>query len=185
VGTDVNYQTSEAVTQGSDHFNFANVHIPAVHFFTGFHEDYHCQSDHVEKIAYPNMEKIGRFGLKLLVSVANLEKRMPFKAASAAYKRRLGIDPRELTEDEAADEKLEKNAGGIRVKSVSDGSVAETAGIEQDDIIVEFDGKKLPLQDSLTVLRDALNEVKDNVDVPIVVIREGKRVKVTAKWEKK
>lgn len=41
----------------SDHANFAKMGIPIAFFFTGFHRDYHQQTDTVEKI---NFDKLGR-----------------------------------------------------------------------------------------------------------------------------
>ena len=49
----------------SDHVNFVRKGIPALFFFSGFHEDYHRPSDHVGKIDFEKMVRVARtvFGL--------------------------------------------------------------------------------------------------------------------------
>ena len=42
----------------SDHYNFAKHNIPVIFYFNGVHEDYHQESDEVEKINFPKIEKI-------------------------------------------------------------------------------------------------------------------------------
>jgi len=44
----------------SDHANFAYEGIPVLFFFTGTHEDYHQVSDHVDKIDFEKMSRIGK-----------------------------------------------------------------------------------------------------------------------------
>lgn len=42
----------------SDHYNFAKNNIPVIFYFNGVHADYHKETDEVEKINFPKMEKI-------------------------------------------------------------------------------------------------------------------------------
>ena len=44
----------------SDHYNFAKNNIPVIFYFNGVHEDYHQETDEVEKINFNKMEKITR-----------------------------------------------------------------------------------------------------------------------------
>lgn len=48
----------ENVFSRSDHANFARKGIPIAFFFTGFHPDYHKESDTVEKIDFPKLLRI-------------------------------------------------------------------------------------------------------------------------------
>lgn len=43
---------------GSDHVSFLQASVPALHFFTGLHADYHTRSDRVEKINVPGMLRV-------------------------------------------------------------------------------------------------------------------------------
>lgn len=82
----------------------------------------------------------------------------------------LGVTMQELTE-ELRKGLNSKAKNGVLVSSVVEGSAAERAGIEEGDIIVEFDGNKVESPDALRELI-AEKEVKDEVSVKFV--REGK-----------
>ena len=182
-GTELAYKTSPGVMAGSDHYQFARKRIPAVHFFTGFHEDYHCQTDHADKIDYDRMVKIGKFGLRLLALTADRIPRMAYTGSSGV--RTLGVQTEDLDEEGAAELALPADQGGVRVTKVSEESAAERAGVKEGDVLVEFNGKTLSLDMPLSTLRKELKAVKDGVDVPLVVLRDGKRVELTATWGKK
>jgi|SRR5688572_21614713 len=179
-GVDLAYTTSGSVMPGSDHFSFFRKKVPAIHFFTGFHADYHCQSDHPEKIDYDRMAKIGRFGLRLTAITADRATRIDF-----AEPRKLGIDAEELDEDAAGELELPKGSGGVKALKVTENSAAAGAGVKDNDVIVEFNGKTLPLEDPLATIRTELKSVKDGQEVPLVVIRDGKRVQLKAVWGKR
>lgn len=181
-GTDVNFKTSPGVMPGSDHFSFASKRIPAVHFFTGFHGDYHCQTDHPDKIDYDRMAKIGRFGVRLLALAADRTPRMAFTGGAGAGGRTFGVQQEELTGEEAKDLGLAAGEGGMRVTSVNAGSVAERAGVKEGDVLLEFNGKKFPLEEPRERFREEMRMVKDGVKVPLVVLRGGRRVPLEAVW---
>lgn len=44
----------------SDHYNFARKGVPILFFFNGVHEDYHQVTDHVDKIDFEKMARVGR-----------------------------------------------------------------------------------------------------------------------------
>src|SRR6185312_4046840 len=44
----------------SDHYNFAKNNIPVIFYFNGVHEDYHQETDEVQKIDFIKMEKISK-----------------------------------------------------------------------------------------------------------------------------
>jgi hypothetical protein len=183
-GTAIKYTTTREVSQGSDHFSFAQKKIPAVHFFTGFHRDYHCQSDHADKIAYENMERIGRCALRLVTFVADAPARpTPSFKAAAGKRRMLGIQGDDLDEREAGDYGLGRDEGGIRLSVIVADSPAERAGFEAGDVLLEFAGQKLPRDGTTKALRDLIGLVKDGEEVRAVVLRDKKRVTLTVKWE--
>ncbi len=59
----------------SDHFNFARRGVPVLFFFNGTHEDYHQETDEVEKLDTEKMARIGRLLLLLGVEVGNADAR--------------------------------------------------------------------------------------------------------------
>ena len=44
----------------SDHYNFAKNQVPVIFYFNGVHEDYHEETDEVQKIDFNKMEKISK-----------------------------------------------------------------------------------------------------------------------------
>ncbi|WP_207512169.1 PDZ domain-containing protein [Longitalea luteola] len=71
---------------------------------------------------------------------------------------------------------------GAKVLSVDDESPAEKAGIQEDDVITEFDGKKV---NSAEELASAARESKDKAAVKITFNRNGKSQTVEVKTPKK
>ena len=48
---------------GSDHMPFIQAGVPAVHFFSGFHDDYHQVGDHVDKLNGSKVARAARLAL--------------------------------------------------------------------------------------------------------------------------
>ncbi|OQP58550.1 PDZ domain-containing protein [Niastella populi] len=71
---------------------------------------------------------------------------------------------------------------GVKVLSVDDESAADKAGIKDDDIITEFDGKKV---NTAGELANAAREAKDKQAVKITFNRNGKSQTVEVKTPKK
>lgn len=181
-GNDLEIAPSPKVTAGSDHYSFYSKKIPAVHFFTDFHADYHKVTDHVDKIEFERMEKIGKFALSLLWNTANMDERPKFSSAGG---KRLGINGDAISKDEAKELKLDDDQGGYKVTQVGEGSVAETAGVETDDIIIEFNGTKLPLKSTQNKLIALIGKAEEDKEIPFVVMRDGKKKELKATWPKK
>jgi Zn-dependent M28 family amino/carboxypeptidase len=55
----------------SDHYNYAQKHIPIIFYFDGVHEDYHRSSDSPDKIDYQKMEKVARTIYATMWELAN------------------------------------------------------------------------------------------------------------------
>ena len=60
----------------SDHYNFAVNKVPVSFFFNGVHADYHQQSDEIEKIEFPKMEKRAKLVFHLAWELANRDGRI-------------------------------------------------------------------------------------------------------------
>lgn len=68
-------------------------------------------------------------------------------------------------------------ASGVRVDSVEPGGPADQAGIKAGDVVVEFDGERVRSTRQLTRL---VRETPEGRQVPLVVMRDGKRQTLTA-----
>lgn len=83
---------------------------------------------------------------------------------------RLGVMVQDLDPADTA-------AGGVKVDSVDQGSPAEKAGIRAGDIVVEYDGERVRSARQLTRL---VQETPSGRQVPLAVMRDGKRQALTA-----
>lgn len=63
----------EQVYYRSDHFSYAAYGIPIIFYTTGLHPDYHVNTDHVEKIEFDKLARIGQLVLATGLRVANLD----------------------------------------------------------------------------------------------------------------
>ena len=97
------------------------------------------------------------------------------KGGEAPTRGQLGVLVRSLNDA------LKKNYGidsGAYVNQVTPNSPAEKAGIKDEDIIIEFNGKKIATEDELV---QAVEVTKPGTEVPVTVWRSGARVTVTVK----
>ncbi|HYW81096.1 MAG TPA: M20/M25/M40 family metallo-hydrolase [Thermoguttaceae bacterium] len=62
----------------SDQISFRSKNIPAMHFYTGTHEDYHRPGDDFEKLNISGMRRIGNLVEKMIIALANAEDRPQF-----------------------------------------------------------------------------------------------------------
>lgn len=174
----------------SDHTSFRNKGIPFAFFFSGFHPDYHTVLDHPEKLAYENMEKIGRTASRILLDLGNSDVGPKFKdlrfgdIPAVPRRRTLGVTSADLTAAKAEELGLKAGEGGVLVEEVTAGSTAEKAGIQAGDLIVSIGGKSLGKDDPLKDLRTGIEAATPGHEVPVVVLRDGKRQTLKAVWEK-
>ncbi|MEO6132326.1 MAG: M28 family peptidase, partial [Saprospiraceae bacterium] len=130
--------SSESGIGPSDHSSFYVMDIPALHFFTGAHEDYHKPTDDVKKINSTGMVKIADLVMEL-ISDMNSKVKMTFTKTKDA--------------DPSSTPKLEVTLGvlpdylydghGLRLDGVREGKPAEVAGIKKGDIITLMAGKDI------------------------------------------
>jgi len=91
----------------------------------------------------------------------------------------LGISMSDVTKENLSEYKLNK-VEGVIVRSVVEGSPAESAGLEEDDIVLEFDGIRVR---STTQMSRLVRETPVGRQVEITVSRAGKRENISAKLE--
>jgi serine protease Do len=87
---------------------------------------------------------------------------------------RIGVSVRELEADEAGKLKLPAEAGAV-VQSVRPSSPAESAGLRENDVIVEFDGERVRSAQQLSRL---VGETPPGRRVNMAFIRDGRRTQV-------
>ena len=163
---------------GSDHQSFHARGVPAIHFFTGVHPDYHKPSDTSEKI---NVEG----GVKVCEATIAIARKMWHSADKIAFQKvrmahpaaggprgggaYLGIVPNYASLD--ADT-------GCAIDGTSPGSPAEAAGMKTDDVIVGWDDKPVKNLKDLTALIAAS---KPGQEVKVKVKRADNEVELKVK----
>lgn len=157
----------------SDHASFYGKKIPAVHFFTGTHPDYHRPSDDWEKINFSGVARIGDLTAELVRKAATVVETIKFVAVPlkdtptrGSLKARLGIMP-----DYGSD-----NDEGLGVAAASPGGPAERAGLQAGDLIVGIGDYRVI---DVYSYMDAMKEAKPGTPIDVAVKRNGKRIKVT------
>lgn len=92
----------------------------------------------------------------------------------------IGISPQEITSDLM--EALElSEVSGVLVSKVESGSPADKAGLQTGDVIVEFNGEKVP---NVSKFRIAVATSKAGTQVPVRIIRDKKSMQIKIELEK-
>jgi aminopeptidase YwaD len=160
----------------SDHASFVPHKIPALHFFTGLHKDYHRPTDTWEKLNYDGEIEVLTVVERTLRQVADADASIAFAAGaekpkevqtSGGFRVSLGVIP-DYSEDPQ----------GLRIDGVRDGTPAAKAGMEGGDIITQFGDMRIKNIYDLTA---ALSSASPGDVVDIVIIRDGEEKTLKAK----
>jgi hypothetical protein len=165
----------------SDHTSFYLKNVPAVHLFTGAHADYHKPTDTAEKLNYDGLRRIADLVETLARRIADAPERMAFRKVAGAAPMTggpaagrtpyLGLMP-----DYGHD------GPGVKLAGVAPGSPAERAGLRENDLIVQVDGKDTA---DVKAYSAEFFKKKPGDEMALTVDRGGKReilkVKLVAK----
>jgi hypothetical protein len=174
----LNLHITESDSVGrSDHMSFYAKKIPAVHFFTGTHADYHRPSDTWDKLNINGMERVTKLMLAITYRIAGTRAPMHFVGLPAqvpanedtgrqGYGTYLGSIP-----------DFARTTDGVRLAGVREGSPAALAGLREGDVIISLaDTKIRNLEDLVAVLRSK----KPGDSVEIVLLRNEQPLTVKA-----
>jgi aminopeptidase YwaD len=126
-------KTSESGVGPSDHTSFYFKNVPALHFFSGTHPDYHKPSDDESLINYPGMVDVHDYVFALIDSLSHMPRLQFQKTKEGDTKRSsnfsvtLGVVPDYLW-----------SGGGMKVDGVTEGKPAAKAGIQSGDIVMQL-----------------------------------------------
>ena len=161
----------------SDHMPFYSKKIPALHFFTGVHADYHGPGDTWDKLNLEGMAKISELVLATVRSIANTHAPLNFVSLPAVP------GPQPISEGRASTTYLGSIPDysganeGVRLAGVSAGSPAALAGLREGDVIVMLAETKVQNLEDLML---ALGSKKPGDEVEIVVLRGTQPLKLKA-----
>lgn len=154
----------------SDQTSFYLKNIPAIHYFSGTHADYHKPSDDAHLINYDGVEKIYQHVTKLLAELALTGDKPAFTATKQdengdvpRWKVTLGVVPDYMYDGE-----------GMRIDGVTEGKPAANAGLKAGDVVVDMGGNAV--KDMMSYMR-ALSKIEKGQTVVVTVERNGKKKK--------
>ena len=163
----------------SDNTSFVTRDIPVLFFFSGMHADYHRPSDTADKINYPAEAEVVNVAAKIVKELSSRDDLQFIKSPTTGPSTRLS-DPT-LREGGASLGVIPDYSGeeikGVKITGTSPGSAADKAGLLANDILIQFDTKKI---ESLYDLTDALNAATPGKKIKVQVLRDGKVVTVEA-----
>ena len=148
--------------------------VPVLSFFTGGHEDYNRPTDDIETLNYEGLERIAHLAHGILSDLISTVERPEYvrversqseEGSRDTLRAYLGTIPDYTTE-----------GTGVKLSGVRAGGPADKAGLKGGDIIVEFGGQEITNIYDYTY---ALDAVKIGEPVKVIVLREGKQVKLT------
>jgi hypothetical protein len=163
---DLKVKTTTSGIGPSDHTSFYLQDVPAIHFFTGTHADYHKPSDDEEKINYDGMLRVTRYIESLILELGD-EGKLPFTKTEEVntenaprFKVTLGVVPDYLYDGK-----------GMRIDGITEGKPAANADLKVGDIVVKLGDVEVP--DMMGYMK-ALSAFEKGATAPIVVLRDGK-----------
>lgn len=153
----------------SDHTSFYLKDVPAIHFFTGAHNDYHKPSDDESKINYGGMQVLYEYVIALIQDLDDEEK-IDFKKTKEESRKgskftvTLGVMPDYMFD-----------GTGMRIDGVSGEKPAEIAGLLAGDVIIRLG--EVDVKDIYSYM-DALSTYKVGDTAEVAVLR-GEETVVT------
>ncbi|WP_413587585.1 M28 family peptidase [Bdellovibrio sp. HCB274] len=153
--------------------------VPTVSFFTGAHPEYHTPRDTMELINFEGLVKVLNVVRSYtdLIALSPKESVRYVKVASSqnnmegrSFRVYVGTIP----------DYTQEGTKGVLLSGVSKDSPAEKAGLQEKDVLIEFDNTKI---DNIYDYVYSLQAVKPNKETTLKVLRNGKvlELKVTPK----
>ncbi|MEW4561346.1 M28 family peptidase [Bremerella sp. JC770] len=156
----------------SDHSSFYAKQLPVLALFTGTHNDYHRPSDDADKINYEGMARIIDYAVDFLLAIDKADDRPKYVAVETKQpEMRGGSRPYFGSIPD-----FTVVGKGYGIQGASPGSPAADAGIKGGDILVDLGGNRIG---GLEDFDAALRKFKAGDKVEVVVMRDGKEVKLT------
>jgi len=170
----------------SDHASFYGKRVPVLHFFTGFHPQYHRPSDDFDKLNIQGMRRISAAVAELTIDLATQPKRPTFRETTnspdTSSLLQLFAGSLQGTTATVGPQKnsakgkpfvgvqydASKNVSGYAISTVLKGGPGQRAGLRTGDVILQFGDNKLSKKEDLL---DALKARKPGETVPVLVQR--------------
>jgi len=157
----------------SDHIAFYNNSIPALHFFTGAHKDYHTPDDVIDKIDTKGIVTVNSFIRELIFHFNTLNSEFVFQRTKSDGKGRhrrshnvsLGVIPDFISEVQ-----------GFQIDGVTPEEPADKAGLQKGDIIIKMGNTVV---NDIYDYMNGLAHYKKDDTTEVMYIRETDSLKTT------
>ena len=157
----------------TDAISFYLAEIPSISFTTGYHEEYHSPRDTPETINYVGLSKVIDIVQSYIDKLATVKSQMVNyeKVAGSQNKRLEGRSFRIYLG--TIPDYSQEGVKGVRISGATKDSPADKAGLQKNDIIVEFDSLKI---ENLYDYVYALQSAKPDKSIKVSVFRMGKKL---------
>lgn len=163
----------------SDSTPFYAAGVPVAFFFTGAHDDYHKPSDAAARINAAGAAQVAAVVADTTRALIDRDARLTYKAVPApvprgdlrSFNASLGTVP---------DYAGPRDGKGVLLAGVRPGGAAEKAGLMRGDVLVRVGTHAIATVEDLMY---ALNASKPGETVTVVVLREGKELKLEATFQ--
>ncbi|MFN6038103.1 MAG: ChaN family lipoprotein, partial [Bacteroidota bacterium] len=161
----LNLKLTESGIGPSDHTSFYLKDIPVLHFFSGFHSDYHKPTDDADKINYDGEAAILNYIFKIINETNNLNKLTFTKTKDESVSSKNSVGRPKTTLGIIPD--YNSSGGeGLKIDGVSEGKPAEHAGLKAGDIITQIGDYKISdMQSYMSTLANFSKEDKTTVKI--------------------
>lgn len=133
----------------SDHWPFYQHAVPSLMLHTGKHDDYHTATDDAPLINIKGLRRVSQYLLRVVLDAANAETLPKFREQSWHELPSLAQLPERIPDQELPsrlglkfDSELSDD-GVVRLTEVDPGGPAAAAGLQVDDEILEFAGRRV------------------------------------------
>lgn len=169
INTTLVIKTDSSGVGPSDHSSFYLKNIPAVHFFTGSHSDYHKPGDDSDKINYAGEKEVLETIIALIEKL-DAEPKLAFlttknknmNSGRSSFKVTLGVMP-----------SYSSDVPGLLIDGVTEGRPAANAGIQTGDVVVKIGDYEIK---DIQNYMEALGKFEKGQTVPVKVKRKGEEL---------
>jgi len=160
----------------SDHVSFLNAGIPAIHLFSGVHEDYHQLSDTADKLDLAGVADVALWLEEATVYLAGNSEPLRVTLAGAPVQVQSRVSG-ERSASLGTVPDFAFSGSGVRISGVTAGGAAEQAGLQAGDILLDYNGRAMT---DLQVYSNLIRESAPGDIVRLDVQRDALRFTVEA-----
>ena len=160
----------------SDHTTFHEYGVPVLHFFTGFHPEYHRPGDDVDKLNIVGMRSITQLVMDLATRISTSPERPRRTTAEQTVRLALADSLEGVLQGGVVARRirlgvvLEAVEGGLRVRQMERDGFAAEAGLREGDVLKAWNHTPLS---SIGQIQQALTEIKPGEAPVLSFERDG------------